>query len=113
MLKRFALCEFLLKMLYANTFLLSGRKKVGHISWFMGLYVNPFQAPLHTRVDSLDRSSSALAHQPAQSIRIILVPKKLQLYTLKGNTVSQLWFVNVQIKLQKDVAASRPVSTAR
>lgn len=50
LLNRLAPCEFLLKMLYSDTFLLSGRKKMGHISWFLGLHVNPFQAPSHTGV---------------------------------------------------------------
>lgn len=48
LLDRSALCEFLLKMLYANTSLLSGEGKVAHC-WFMGLHVNPFQVPPHTR----------------------------------------------------------------
>lgn len=53
LLKQFALCEFLLKMLYENVFLLSGRKKVGDIPWFAVLPVNAFLAPKqspHSRV---------------------------------------------------------------
>lgn len=45
LLKQFLWCEFLLKTLYANVLLLSGRKKVGHIPWFMVLHINSVLAP--------------------------------------------------------------------
>lgn len=85
LLKGFALCEFLLKMLYANPFLLSGREKVGHMSWVCCKPISgPFAYQGIVWVHSPSRSSSALGLQPAQTIRTVLVPKKLQLYTLKG-----------------------------